>query len=119
VIHLDVTNLERCTSVDPEDWTPTLSKSVGIIASGDAVAVRWNIQPVSSGTFATCAVALSLGIDNLATSIGHVDVAHQRTVASGGILLVAHRDPHSLGALLLLQMRLARRTRGRPTSTSA
>jgi hypothetical protein len=120
VIHLDVTNPARSTSVDPEDWTATLSKSVGVIAPGDAVRVPWSIQPISSGRFATYAVALSPGVDNLATSnVALVVVAHQRTLDPGGILLVAIGAPALIGALLLLQLRLARRTRSRPASTSS
>jgi len=115
VIHLDITNPDRSTSVDPEDWTATLSKPVGVVAAGDTVTVRWNIQPISGGTFATYAVALSPGIDNVATSnVLQVHVAEQRTLNPGGILLVAVGTPALVGALLLLQVRLARRTRDRP-----
>ena len=114
VIHLDITDPDRSTSVDPEDWTPTLSKAVGVVAPGDTVTVVWNIQPISSGTFAAYAVALSPGIDDLATSnVLQVAVADQRTLNPGGILFVAIGAPALVGALLL-QVRLARRTRSRP-----
>lgn len=115
VIHLDITDPDRSTSVDPEDWTPTLSKVVGVVAPGDTVTVDWNIQPISSGTFAAYAVALSPGIDDLATSnVLQVAVADQRTLNPGGILFVALGAPALVGALLLLQVQLARRTRSRP-----
>jgi hypothetical protein len=120
VIHLDITDPDRSSSVDPEDWTPTLSKVVGVVAPGDTVIVAWNIQPISSGTFATYAVALSPGIDDLATSnVLQVAVADQRTLNPGGILFVAIGAPALVGALLLLQIRLARRTRSRPDVRAA
>ena len=60
-------------------------------------------------------VALSPGIDDLATSnVIQVAVADQRTLNPGGILFVAIGAPALVGALLLLQLRLARRTRSRP-----
>jgi len=114
VVHLDITNPDRSTSVDPEDWTPTLSKPVGVVAAGDTANVEWIIQPISSGHFATYAVALSPGIDNVATSnVLQVAVTDQRTLNPGGILVVAIGAPALVGALLLLQVRLARR-RGFP-----
>ena len=110
VVHLDITNPDRSTSVDPEDWTATLSKDVGVVAPGGSATVEWTIQPISGGHFATYAVALSPGIDNVATSnVLQVAVAEQRTLNPGGILLVAIGAPALVAALLLLQVRLARR----------
>ncbi len=60
VVHLDITDPARSTSVDPEDWTATLSRRVGRVAAGASVTVDWTIQPISSGTLATYAVVLSL-----------------------------------------------------------
>lgn len=120
VIHLDITNPDRSTSVDPEDWTATLSKSVGRIAGGDTITVDWSIQPISSGTFAAYAVALSPGAADLATSnVSRIDVADQRTLDPNGILVAAIGVPSLVGALLLLQIRLARRTRDRRSHSSA
>jgi hypothetical protein len=116
IVHLDVTDPDRSTSVDPEDWTSTLSKPVAPIAGGDTVTVAWNIQPISSGTFTVYAVALAPDAQDLATSnVLRVDVADQRTLNPDGILFVAIGAPALVGALLLLQLRLARRTRDHPS----
>jgi uncharacterized membrane protein len=119
IIHLDVTDPDRSTSVDPEDWTSTLSKPVGPVAAGDTVNVSWNIQPTSSGTFATYAVALSSGADDVvASNVLRVEVADQRTLNPNGILFVAIGAPALVAALLLLQLRLARRRRDQPKPSS-
>jgi uncharacterized membrane protein len=112
VVHLDVTDPGRSTSVDPEDWTATLTKRVGTVAAGDSATVHWKVHPVSSGTFATYAVALSQGVTDAATSnVLYVAVADKRPLNPGGILAVALGMPGLVGALLLLQLRLSRRTR--------
>jgi hypothetical protein len=111
VVHLDITDPDQSTTVDPEDWTTTLNKPVGVVAAGETVTVDWHVQPISGGAFATYAVALSPGIDDAAASnVSQVAVADQRSLNPGGILLVAIGTPASVGALLLLQIRLARRT---------
>lgn len=109
VVHLDVTDPEQSTSVDPEDWTPTLSKKVGVLAPGGTTVVGWTIQPISGGTFAAYAVALSAGVDRIAASnVVQVAVADRRSLNPGGILPVAVAAPSIIGLLLLLQIRRAR-----------
>ena len=116
IVHIDITKPDQATSVDPEDWTPTLSKSAGVVGPGQNVTVAWNIQPISSGTFATYAVALSAGVDTIAASnVLEVQVADQRSLNPGGILPVAIAAPGIIGALLIAQLRLARRDKFRPT----
>ena len=116
VVHLDITDPDRSTSVDPEDWTSTLSKKVGVVAPGETAKVDWRIQPISGGTFATYAVVLSPGAVDLASSnVAQVDVAEQRSLDPGGILVAAAGTPAVVGALLLLQLRRSRRPRTRPT----
>jgi hypothetical protein len=114
IVHLDITNPDQTTSVDPEDWTPTLSKRIGVLAAGDTAVVDWNIQPISPGTFATYAVALSPGVDTIASSnVLDVHVADQRSLNPGGVLPIAVGVPSIVGVLLLMQMRLARTTSSR------
>jgi hypothetical protein len=117
VMHLDVTDPNRTTSVDPEDWTSTLSKPVGVVAPGGVKRIDWNVQPFSGGTFAAYAVALSPGLDSLASSnVVQVQVAEQRALNPGGILAAAIGMPALVGSLLILQRRAAQRTRVRPTA---
>lgn len=112
VAHLDITDPEQSTSVDPEDWTPRLSQTIGPIAAGESVTVSWNLQPISPGTFATYAVVLSPGVDTIAASnVVEVRVSDQRTLNPGGILPVSLAAPSIVGVLLLMQMRFARRIR--------
>lgn len=112
VIHLDITDPDQFTSVDPEDWTATLSQRIGSIEPGESVTVNWNLQPISPGTFSTYAVALSPGVDSVAASnVVGVNVSDQRTLNPGGILPVSLAAPSIVGVLLLMQMRFARRIR--------
>jgi uncharacterized membrane protein len=113
VVHLDITDPTRSTSVDPEDWTSTLSKRVEPLAAGHGTTVRWTVLPISSGTFAAYAVALAPGADKLATSnVLQVVVTGKRALNPGGILLVAIGMPCLVGALLTLQVARTRRRRG-------
>jgi hypothetical protein len=57
-------------------------------------------------------VAISPGVDNLASSnVAQIDVAEQRALNPGGILIAAVGTPVVVGALLLLQLRRAGRPR--------
>lgn len=112
VIHFDVTDPDQSTSVDPEDWTPTLSVPIGVLQPGQKRTVDWQLQPVSAGTYAAYAVALAAGVDNVATSnVVRIDVADRRTLNPEGILPIAIGVPVIVGGLLLAQIRLSRRSR--------
>lgn len=120
VVHIDITDPSSESSVDPEDWTSTLSKTAGVVAPGATKTVTWNIQPISGGSFSLYAVALSEGVSSVASSnVLAVDVADQRSLNPGGILPVAIGVPLVVGFLLLVQIRLARRPRKPMALTSA
>jgi len=113
VVHLDITDPTSSTSVDPEDWTSTLSRTVGSIAPGATTSVAWTIQPISGGTFALYAVAIIVGADSLAASnVVEFTVADQRSLNPGGILPVALGVPAAVGLLLLIRIRPVRRGAG-------
>jgi uncharacterized membrane protein len=119
VVHIDVTDPSQATSVDPEDWTSTLSQRLGSVAPGTAATVEWNVQPISGGTFLSYAVALSPGSDTIATSNAvRIDVARQRTLNPGGILAVAVGVPVVIAMLLLLQIARSRRRRDGTTASA-
>ena len=85
VIHVDITDPTSQRSVDPEDWTSTLSRTVGAVEAGRTDTLTWTLQPISPGTFSVYAVALSPGIDNSSISnIVDIDVADQRSLDPGG-----------------------------------
>lgn len=109
-LHLDITDPAQASSVDPEDWTSTLTKSVGVVESGGTMTATWTIQPISGGTFTVYAVALSPVSDTITVSNAvSVDVEDQRSLNPGGILPVALGAPAVIGALLLIQLRSSRR----------
>ena len=110
ILHIDITKLSSSGSVDPEDWTSTLSKRVGVIDPGAGKIVRWTIQPISGGQFVLYAVALTPGATDVASSnVLAIDVTERRTLNPEGILPVAIAGPVIVGGLWLFQTRLARR----------
>lgn len=111
VVHLDITDPSSASSVDPEDWTSTLTKPLGVVRAGETATVDWNIQPISPGTFSAYAVAISLGLDDIVVSnVSTVEVADQRSLDPGGILPVAIGMSALVGALLLTRTHAAKRT---------
>lgn len=112
VVHLDITDPSRTTSVDPEDWTSTLSRKVDPVPAGGSSTLDWRVQPIGGGAFLAYVVALEPGGTGLVTSNAvRVDVGHQRTLNPGGILAVAIGVPLLVGGLLLAQLRRSRRRR--------
>lgn len=109
VVHLDITDPEISTSVDPEDWTSTLSIPIGTIGPGGSAVANWSIQPISGGTFAVYAVVLATGADSTSVSnVLTVDVIDRRNLNPGGILGAALGVPGLIGLLLVARLRYAR-----------
>lgn len=114
IVHLDITDPLQSTSVDPEDWTSTLSKPVGVLGPGDTAVVTWNVQPISPGTFWLYVVALSPHTEIVsASTVTRVDVDDERSLNPDGILPVAIAVPGIVGALFLAQLTSTRRGRRR------
>ncbi len=111
IAHLDITDPASATSVDPEDWTSTLSKPIGVVEPGADATVEWNIQPISPGMFVVYAVAITPEASNVvASNVLTVTVDDQRSLDPGGILPLAIGAPVVIGALLLIRIRTKRRT---------
>ena len=109
-IHIDVTDPGSRSSVDPEDWTSTLTRFVGPIDPGATVTARWEIQPISGGTFTVYAVALAAGSRNLtASGATLITVDEQRSLNPEGVP-VALAAPLLVGGLFLAQQWSARRS---------
>lgn len=116
-IHLDITDPEQKASVDPEDWTSTLTKQIGVVGPGETVTVDWNLQPIAPGTFTAYAIALAPGSDSVAvTNTLTVTVEDQRSLNPGGILAVSIAAPLAVGSLLGVQQISARRVRSSGSS---
>ena len=112
-IHLDITDPKMDGSVDPEDWTPTLTLSSGEIGPGKQVTESWTIIPISGGDFVLYAVAIdaNAGVEpaTLAVSNGvpvHVD--EKRSVNPQGVLPLAIAMPTLIGMALLWRHRRLR-----------
>lgn len=110
--HLDVTQLGKAGSVDPEDWTATLSRPVGELAAGTSLDVAWTVQPISPGDFILYAVALAPGRSDVAASdVMAISVADRRSLNPQGVLPAVVGVPVLLGLLLAERMRRDRRRR--------
>ena len=106
VVHIDVTNPTGHGSVDPEDWSPTLTRHIGAVEAGSSRSLDWTLQPISPGTFRAYAVALPVaGGDEIWVSNGvTLRVQERRSLNPSGILPVAVAAPVGVGLLLLARM---------------
>ncbi len=105
-VHIDITDPSSESSVDPEDWTPTLTQEVEELAADESATVVWDLQPISAGTFSVYAVVLVSGSADVAVSKAvEVSVVSSRTLNPQGILPVAVVVPLLVGALLVLNLR--------------
>lgn len=105
-VHIDVTDPTSASSVDPEDWTPTLTRQVPPLAPGQSVDVPWEIQPISGGSFSLYAVVLAASSPDVTVSNAvAVHVTYHRTLNPQGVLPVAIASPLVIGALLIFTLR--------------
>ena len=106
IAHIDITSPERDGSVDPEDWTATLSQFVGPLEAGASATIGWSIQPISPGTFLVYAVALAPDAPDVAGSnVLTVSVEDQRSLNPQGVLPVVIIVPAAVGALFVWRLR--------------
>lgn len=109
-VHLDITDPSTEGSVDPEDWTATLTQPAGTVEPGQSVTLQWSLQPISGGRFTAYAVALHPASPDVAASnAATITVAEQRALNPEGVLPIAIGGPVLIGSLLVLRWR-ARRT---------
>ena len=110
IAHIDITDTDRSGSVDPEDWTATLSEPIDSLGPGETATATWKVQPISPGTFTLYAVALAPGASDVASSNTlTVEVADRRSLNPQGILPVSIATPVLVGGLLANQYRRNRR----------
>ena len=109
-VHLDITDPSESGSVDPEDWTPTLTQQAGVVEPGATVTLNWVLQPISGGNFSVYAVALSPADRHIHATAEAIDFAviHQRTLNPVGVLPIALAMPIAIGGVLLVQWRRPR-----------
>ena len=109
-VHLDITDPRANDSVDPEDWTPTLTRSGSVLGAGEELTVAWTISPIQGGDLVLYVVAVdansSIEPTTLVVSNGvpvHVD--EKRSFNPQGVL------PLALAMLALIGMALIWRHR--------
>lgn len=106
IAHIDVTSPDTDGSVDPEDWTATLSKPIGRLDAGTSTTTSWSIQPISPGTFLVYAVVLAEDAHDVSGSnVLTVDVADRRSLNPQGVLPVVIIVPVAVGALFVDRLR--------------
>ena len=118
--HIDVTDPSSESSVDPEDWTPTLTRPVGVVDAGKQVTLRWTIQPISPGDYILYAVALVADRQSSPTAAVSnavpVAITERRSLNPSGVLPVALVVPILLGAAIVIRRRQLSKTDAVPPS---
>ena len=112
-IHLDITDPQGSGSVDPEDWTTRLTRTIPAITPDTPVTMSWTFTPIQPGDFVLYAVALDASVSvepgRLAVSNGvPVRVDEQGTFNPQGILPLAIAMPTMIGVVLLWRLRRLR-----------
>ena len=112
-IHIDITDPRESGSVDPEDWAPTLTYSIGPIGPGNQVTQSWTLAPIQGGDFVLYAVALDMdaGVEpsTLAVSNGvPIHVEERRSFNPQGVLPLAIAMPAVIGLALVWRHRRLR-----------
>lgn len=111
VLHLDILDRNNEGSVDPEDWTTTLTRPIAEIPAGGSTDISWTVQPISAGTFIAYAVVVKpSGAGLTASNLAEVMVEDRRSLNPGNILPLAIGAPVVVGGALALQLGLGRRT---------
>ena len=112
-LHLDITDPRATNSVDPEDWTPTLTRTTAPVEPGGEVTESWSIAPIQGGDFVLYAVALDLDAGGeptmLTVSNGvpvHVD--EKRSFNPRGVLPLSVAMPVLVGMALIWRYRRLR-----------
>lgn len=108
--HLDVTDPTGSGSVDPEDWTGTLTRQVGVIEGGGTETITWPMTPISGGRFVAYVLLIPIeGKQALtASNVVRIVVDERRTLNPQGVLPVAAGAPLLIGLLLVGQRRWSR-----------
>ncbi len=111
--HLDVTDPRTANSVDPEDWTPTLTRLQGSLGPGEQTTESWTITPIQGGDYLLYVVAVDAdaGVEpgTLAVSNGvpvHVD--ERRSFNPQGVLPLSIAMPALIGLALIWRHRRLR-----------
>ena len=109
--HLDITDPTGSESVDPEDWTATLTRQVGVLEGGATETITWPMTPISGGSFVAYVLLIPTEGEQVLTASNVVGIVvdERRTLNPQGVLPVAAGAPVLIGLLLVGQRWRARR----------
>lgn len=109
--HLDITDPTGSGSVDPEDWTATLTRQIGVVEGGATETITWPMTPISGGRFVAYVLLIpTAGEQQLtASNVVQLVVDERRTLNPQGVLPVAAGAPVLVGLLLIGQRWRTRR----------
>ena len=112
-IHLDITDPRSSTSVDPEDWTPTLTRPTSALQPGEQVSESWTLASIGAGDFVLYAVVLeaNAGIEPAMIAVSNgvpVHVDEKRSFNPQGVLPLAVAMPAIIAMTLLWRQRRLR-----------
>ncbi len=116
IANLAFVAIDGDTYVDPEDWSPERTFTVGHIAAGSSATQTWTVKPDLEGDVAVYVVALPSAPElaiagSLAASPAiHLHVEEHRSLNPGGVLPVVLVVPGVL-ALAFAGVRVARNRR--------
>ncbi len=109
-VHLDITDPTGVGSVDPEDWSSTLTRQIGTLAPGAVRTISWDVKPISGGDFRAYVVVLpeAPGTDIWTSDGIALVVNEQRSINPEGVLPVVVAAPAVIGLGLISRLRRRR-----------
>lgn len=109
-VHLDITNPSGQGSVDPEDWSSTLTRQIGVLGPGAVETLSWDVKPISGGDFSLYVTVMGEagGSDIWVSDAVDVSVASRRSLNPDGVLPVAVAMPLAVAFTLGVRWRIRR-----------
>ncbi len=109
-VHLDITNPSGAGSVDPEDWSSTLTRQIGVLQPGATHELIWDVKPISGGDFSLYVTVLGElgGSEIWVSSAVDVAVRSRRSLNPDGVLPVAIAMPALVLGAWTARLRLRR-----------
>ena len=110
-LHLDITDPRSRSSVDPEDWSSTLTRQIGAIEAGATETLAWRVTPISDGRFTAYFVLIPTEGDGAITvsNTSSLVVDERRALNPQGVVPVAAGAPLLIGLMLIGQRRWSSR----------
>jgi hypothetical protein len=112
VAHLNIVSLRKGVYVDPEDWSSQRTQYLASLRPGERAKLSWSVEAVNSGDFGIYVVILPNRNPQdqplVASPAISLYSTEQKTLNSGGVLVLVLGVPAAIG-LLTLALRVRRR----------